>query len=69
MLSLAMMWYLIKLAVTSKTGIDDLDKFTTNITNLTERAVGNIGVIPTPAGNIGFKQIWNNDSNSSPILT
>lgn len=68
MLTLAMMRYFIKLAVTSKTGIDGLDKFTKNITNLTERAMGNIGVIPTPTGNIGFKQIRDNESNSSPLM-
>ena len=67
-LTLAMMRYFIKLAITSKTGISGLDSFTKNISWLMETAAWNIGVIPTPVGQIGFKQVWDTNTDSSPIL-
>ena len=33
-----------------------------------ETAAWNIGVIPTPVGQIGFKQVWDTNTDSSPIL-
>ena len=67
-LTLAMMRYFIKLAITSKTGISGLDSFTKNISWLMETAAWNIGIIPTPVGQIGFKQVWDTNTDSSPIL-
>ena len=67
-LTLAMMRYFIKLAITSKTGISGLASFTKNISWLMETAAWNIGVIPTPVGQIGFKQVWDTNTDSSPIL-
>ena len=67
-LALAMMRYFIKLAITAKTGISGLDSFTKNLSWLIEKAAWNIGVIPTPVGQIGFKQVWDPNTESSPIL-
>lgn len=67
-LTLAMMRYFIKLALTSGTGISGLDGFTKKVTWLMETAAWNIGVIPTPIGNIWFKQVWDGKSDSSPLL-
>lgn len=33
-----------------------------------ETAAWNIGVIPTPVGQIGFKQVWDPNTENSPIL-
>lgn len=66
LLALAMMWYFVKLAVTTKTGISSIDTFTSNTVDMTERALWNAGIIPTPAWSIGLRQIW--DGNSSPLI-
>lgn len=67
-LALAMVRYFIKLAITAKTGISGLDSFTKNLSWLIEKAAWNIGVIPTPVGQIGFKQVWDPNTENSPIL-
>lgn len=65
-ITMALMRYMVKLALTSKTGIQAVDNFTAGVVDTTERAIGNLPVIPTEWWAIGFKQIWNN--GSSPIL-
>lgn len=69
LLSLTMMRYFIKLALSSKSGMKignfDLDRWTAGTLKSTEKIIGNIGLIPTPKGAIGFNQI--RDGNSSRL--
>lgn len=70
LISLTMMRYFVKLAISSKTDMKiwsfDLDRWTTGTLESTEKIIGNLGVIPTPAGAIGFRQV--RDGNSSLLL-
>lgn len=53
-LALFLIWALIKVAISSKTGIKMVDDMTQSATNLVDSTLGAIRVIPTPAGAIGF---------------
>ena len=56
-MTLALMWYFVKLAFSSgKTKIWWIDKLTSGVMETAEKVVGNVGIIPTPAGQIGLKQ-------------
>lgn len=66
LLTLAMMRYLVKLAITSKTGTT-LDKITKPIIDIAEKGIGIIGIVPTPTGAIGLNQVRKN--GESPLVT
>lgn len=53
-LALFLIWALIKVAISSKTGIKMVDDITQSATNLVDSTLGSIPFIPTPAGAIGF---------------
>ena len=57
-LALFLIWTLIKVAISSKTGIKMVDDMTESAVKLVDSTLGSIRVIPTPAGTIGFGWLW-----------
>ena len=65
---LVFMWQFIKIALSSDTWVSSLNKITSDVTKNLSTIFGSAWVIPTPAGNIGLKQVRDVDRWRSELL-